>query len=210
MSTAQRRIMSAIELCRTAALGGQVEQCDACGQQRICYRSCRNRHCPKCQSLARAEWIEHRRAELLTRAYFHVVFTVPDEIAAIAYQNKEVVYNILFQATAETLRTIAADHEHLGAEIGFFAVLHSWGQAVAASPAFALRGPRRRHFARRIPLGPLQARLLLARARACSLLFRRLFLENLQNAFDSGKLQLLHRVGRRFGIGAHFPLPRNL
>ena len=90
MSTAQRRVMTAIEVCRTAALGGQIEQCDSCGYQRICYRSCRNRHCPKCQSLARAEWIEHRQAELLNCEYFHVVFTVPDKIAAIAYQNKEV------------------------------------------------------------------------------------------------------------------------
>ena len=104
MSTAQRRVMTAIEVCRTAALGGQIEQCDQCGHQRICYSSCRNRHCPKCQSLARAEWIQHRQAELLDCEYFHVVFTVPEEIAAIAYQNKEVVYSILFRATAETLR----------------------------------------------------------------------------------------------------------
>src|SRR6202051_427671 len=101
MSTAQRRAMTAIEVCRTAALGGQIEQCDQCGHQRICYRSCRNRHCPKCQSLARPEGIQHRQAELLDCEYFHVVFTVPEEIAAIAYQNKEVVYSILFRATAE-------------------------------------------------------------------------------------------------------------
>ena len=122
MSTAQRRVMSAIEMCRTAALGGQIEQCDACGEQRICYRSCRNRHCPKCQSLARAEWIEHRQAELLNCEYFHVVFTVPDKIAAIAYQNKEVVYNILFQATAETLRTIAP-------------IPNTWARRLASSPS---------------------------------------------------------------------------
>ena len=134
MSTAQRRVMTAIEVCRTAALGGQIEQCDACGHQRICYRSCRNRHCPKCQSLARAEWIQHRQAELLDCEYFHVVFTVPEEIAAIAYQNKEVVYGILFRATAETLRTIAADPKHLGAEIGFFAVLHTWGSNLMHHP----------------------------------------------------------------------------
>ncbi|HEY7615574.1 MAG TPA: transposase zinc-binding domain-containing protein, partial [Terriglobales bacterium] len=134
MSTAQRRVMIAIEVCRTAALGGQIEQCDACGHQRICYRSCRNRHCPKCQSLARAEWIQRRQAELLDCEYFHVVFTVPEEIAAIAYQNKEVVYGILFRATAETLRIIAADPKHLGAEIGFFAVLHSWGSNLLFHP----------------------------------------------------------------------------
>ena len=134
MSTAQRRVMTAIEVCRTAALGGHVEQCDQCGHQRISYCSCRNRHCPKCQSLARAEWIQHRQAELLDCEYFHVVFTVPEEIAALAYQNKEVVYGILFRAAAETLRTIAADPQHLGAELGFFAVLHTWGQNLLHHP----------------------------------------------------------------------------
>ena len=120
LPTAQRRVMTAIERCRTAALGGHVDQCDQCGHQRISYNSCRNRHCPKCQSLARAEWLEDRRAEILDTQYFHVVFTVPEEIAAIAYQNKEIVYGILFRTAAETLRTIAADPRHLGAEIGFF------------------------------------------------------------------------------------------
>jgi hypothetical protein len=188
MSTAQRRVMTAIEVCRTAALGGQIEQCDSCSYQRICYRSCRNRHCPKCQSLARAEWIEHRQAELLNCEYFHVVFTLPDKIAAIAYQNKEVVYNILFQATAETLRTIAADPKHLGAEIGFFAVLHSWGSALLHHP----------HLHCVVPgggLSPDGTRWVPCRpgfflpVRVLSLLFRRLFLEHLQNAFDSGKLR---------------------
>src|SRR5205823_3627470 len=116
----QRRVMTAIELGRTAALGGHVEQCDSCGQQRVFYNSCRNRHCPKCQSLARAQWIENRLAEILDCQYFHVVFTIPAEIAALAYQNKEVVYGILFRTLAATLRTIAADPRHLGAEIGFF------------------------------------------------------------------------------------------
>jgi Transposase zinc-binding domain len=119
LSTAQRRVMSAIELCRTAALGGHVEQCDRCGHQRICFNSCRNRHCPKCQALARARWLEKRRTELLDTQYFHVVFTVPEPIAAIAFQNKQHVYNILFRAVSETLRTIAADPNHLGANIGF-------------------------------------------------------------------------------------------
>src|SRR5258707_14186367 len=130
LSTAQRRVMTAIEQCRTAALGGHIEQCDACGHQRICYNSCRNRHCPKCQSLARAQWLEDRRSELLTTPYCHVVFTVPQEIAAIALQNKEIVYGILYRAASETLRTIAADPKHLGAQIGFFAVLRTWGQAL--------------------------------------------------------------------------------
>jgi hypothetical protein len=188
MSTAERRVMSAIELCRTSALGGQIEQCDQCGHRCICYQSCRNRHCPKCQSLARAKWIEDRRHELLNCEYYHVVFTVPDKIAALAYQNKEVVYNILFQATAETLRTIAADPKHLGAEIGFFAVLHTWGSALLHHP----------HLHCVIPgggLSPDGTRWIPCRpgfflpVRVLSLLFRRLFLERLQNAFDSGKLR---------------------
>ena len=134
LSTAQRRAMSAIERCRTAALGGHVERCDGCGHQRIAYNSCRNRNCPKCQSLARAQWLEHRRAELLPVPYFHVVFTLPDEVATIAFQNKAVVYDILFRVVAETLRTIAADPTHLGAEIGVLAVLHSWGQNLMQHP----------------------------------------------------------------------------
>ena len=134
LSTAQRRVMTAIEQCRTAALGGHIEQCDICGHQRISYNSCRNRHCPKCQSLARAEWLEDRRSELLTTPYFHVVFTVPQEIAAIAHYNKGPVYDILFHAAAETLQTIAADPKHLGAELGFFAVLHTWGQTLLHHP----------------------------------------------------------------------------
>ncbi|AOJ05913.1 hypothetical protein WS71_00150 [Burkholderia mayonis] len=108
LSGAQHRVMRAIEQCRTAALGGHLEQCDACGHQRIAFNSCRNRHCPKCQSLARAQWLDDRQADLLPVPYFHVVFTVPESIAAIAFQNKRVVYDILFQATADTLQTFAA------------------------------------------------------------------------------------------------------
>jgi hypothetical protein len=108
--------MSAIELCRTAALGTHLEHCDQCPYERTCYDSCRNRHCPKCQSLARAQWIEDRQSELLDTEYFHVVFTLPEEIATIAYQNKELVYGILFRAASETLHTIAADPKHLGAD----------------------------------------------------------------------------------------------
>jgi hypothetical protein len=188
MSTAQRRVMTAIEVCRTAALGRQIEQCDECGHQRICYRSCRNRHCPKCQSLARAEWIEHRQTELLNCEYYHVVFTVPDKIAAIAYQNKAAVYNILFQVTAETLRTIAADPKHLGAAIGFFAVLHTWGSALLHHPhlhCVVPGGGLSPDGTRWVPCKPgffLPVRVL-------SRLFRRLFLEHLQYAFDSGKLR---------------------
>src|SRR5438309_1188144 len=187
MSTAQRRIMTAIEVCRTAALGGQIEQCDECEHRRICYRSCRNRHCPKCQSLARAEWIQRRQAELLDCEYFHVVFTVPEEIAAIAYQNKEVVYSILFRAMAETLRTIAADPKHLGAEIGFFAVLHTWGSNLVHHPHLhcVVAGGG---------LSPDGTQWISCRpgfflpVRVLSRLFRRLFLEHLIKAFDAGKL----------------------
>jgi len=187
LSTAQRRVMSAIELCRTAALGGHIEQCDRCGHERNTYNSCRNRHCTKCQCLARAEWVEDRQSELLDCGYFHVVFTVPEEIATIAYQNKEVVYGILFQAAAKTMRTIAADPKHLGAEIGFFAVLHTWGQnllhhphlhCVVAGGGLAPEGDRW------ISCGPgffLPVQVL-------SRLFRRLFLKSLQKAFESGKL----------------------
>jgi hypothetical protein len=134
LPTPQRRAMTAVELCRTSALGGHVEQCDSCGHQRIWYNSCRSRSCPKCQSLARAQWLEDRQAELLDTQYFHVVFTVPHEITVVANQNKSEVYDILFRAAAETLRTIAADPAHLGAEIGFFGVLHTWGQNLLFHP----------------------------------------------------------------------------
>jgi Putative transposase/Transposase zinc-binding domain len=193
MSTVQRRVMTAIELCRTAALGGHLERCDECGHERNCFNSCRDRHCPKCQSLARAQWIEDRQSELLEVPYFHVVFTVPQEIAAIAYQNKKVVYGILFCTTAETLTTIAADPQHLGAEIGFFAVLHSWGQNLQFHP----------HLHCVVPGGGLSAagqRWISCRpnfflpVRVLSHLFRRLFLASLQKAFDSGKLRFFGRL----------------
>jgi hypothetical protein len=188
MSTTQRRVMTAIELCRTAALGGHLERCDECGHERNCFNSCRDRHCPKCQSLARAQWIEDRQSELLEAPYFHVVFTVPEEIAAIAYQNKKAVYGILFRVTAETLTTIAADPKHLGAQIGFFAVLHSWGQNLLFHPhlhCVVPGGGPSRDGQRWISCRPdffLPVRVL-------SRLFRRLFLESLQKAFDSGRLQ---------------------
>ena len=189
MTPAQRRVMTAIEVCRTAALGGHLERCDQCGHERNCFNSCRDRHCPKCQSLARAQWIENRQAELLEVPYFHVVFTVPEEVAAIACQNKKVVYGILFHATAETLTTIAADPKHLGAQIGFFAVLHSWGQSLLFHPHLHCvvpgGGPSpdgQRWVSCRRPDFFLPVRVL-------SRLFRRLFLESLHNAFDSGKLQ---------------------
>jgi len=188
LSRDRLRVMTAIERCRTAALGGHVEQCDQCHFQRIAYNSCRDRHCPKCQSLARAQWIEDRQAELLDTSYFHVVFTVPEEIATIAYQNKEVVYDILFRATSETLRTIAADPKHLGAEIGFFAVLHSWGQNLMFHP----------HLHCVVPGGGLSPdgqrwiacrRSFFLPVRVLSRRFRRLFVESLEKAFDEGQLK---------------------
>ena len=126
--------MSAIELCRTAALGGHTEACADCGLIRCAYNSCRNRHCPKCQGSARADWLAARQAEVLPIPYFHVVFTVPAPVAEIAFQNKATVYAILFRTAAETLHTIAADPRHLGAEIGLVAVLHSWGQNLYHHP----------------------------------------------------------------------------
>jgi Zn finger protein HypA/HybF involved in hydrogenase expression len=180
--------MTAIELCRTAARGGHVEQCDQCDHQRISFNSCRNRHCPKCQSLARAQWLEDRRAELLDTQYFHVVFTLPQEIAAIAYQNKARVYGILFRAAAETLITIAADPKHLGAQIGFFAVLHTWGQNL-------LHHPHLHCVVAGGGLSPDGTRWISCRpgfflpVQVLSRLFRRLFLGYLQQAFDAGELQ---------------------
>ena len=188
MSIAQRRVMSAIEVCRTAALGGHLERCDECGHERNCFNSCRDRHCPKCQSLARAQWIQDRQSELLQVPYFHLVFTVPKEIAAIAFQNKKVVYGILFRMMAETMTTIAADPEHLGAEIGFFAVLHSWGSNLMFHPhlhCVVPGGGLSPDGQRWISCGPN----FFLPVRVLSRLFRRLFLKSLQKAFDSGKLQ---------------------
>ncbi|MCC6342400.1 MAG: transposase zinc-binding domain-containing protein, partial [Bryobacterales bacterium] len=130
----QLRPLRAIELCRTAALGGHVEQCDQCQHTRIAYNSCRNRHCPKCQSLDRARWLRQRQAELLPVEYFHVVFTLPEQLPPLALQNKKTFYDILFRAAAETLLTIARDPQHLGAEIGFFTILHTWGQNLSHHP----------------------------------------------------------------------------
>jgi len=130
----ESRVMAAIEACRTPVLGGHVEQCGDCGLVRCAYNSCRNRHCPKCQGMARAAWLEARQAELLPVPYFHVVFTLPPAAAEIAFQNKRAVYAILFQTAAEALRSVAADPRHLGAEIGAIAVLHTWGQTLQHHP----------------------------------------------------------------------------
>ena len=183
----ERRIMGAIEACRTAALGGHVEHCRDCGLVRIAYNSCRNRHCPKCQGPARAAWLADRQAELLPVPYFHVVFTLPSAAAEIAFQNKAAVYTILFKAAAEALTTIAADPGHLGAEIGFVAVLHTWGQNLHHHP----------HVHCLVPgggLSPDGTRWVSCRpgfflpVPVLSRLFRRLFLEQLRTAFAAGEL----------------------
>jgi hypothetical protein len=134
LSLGQLKVMSAIEACRTAELGGHVERCEDCAKVQISYNSCRNRHCPKCQGAAAQRWLEAREAELLPLAYYHVVFTLPAQIGDIAYQNKAAVYDILFKAASQTLLTIAADPKHLGARIGLTAVLHTWGSALTHHP----------------------------------------------------------------------------
>ena len=183
----ERRVMGAITACRTAALGGHVEQCDDCGTTRIAYNSCRNRHCPKCQGPARARWLADRQAELLPAPYFHVVFTLPTAAAEIAFHNKAVVYAILFRAAAHTLATIAADPRHLGARLGITAVLHTWGQALQHHP----------HVHCVVPAGGPSldgTRWVACRpgfflpVRVLSRLFRRLFLQALRDAFEAGDL----------------------
>lgn len=183
----ERRVMSAISLCRTAALGGHIEACADCSHSRVAYNSCRNRHCPKCQTAAREQWLADRQADLLPVPYFHVVFTVPAQVAEIAFHNKAVVYAILFDAVAATLKTLGADPRHLGGEIGFLAILHTWGQALTHHP----------HIHCLIPGGALGAgnRWLACRPRfflpvhVLSRLFRRLFLERLQAAHCAGRLR---------------------
>lgn len=183
----ERRVMSAIELCRTAALGGHTEVCSDCGLIRCAYNSCRNRHCPKCQGHARAAWLAARQADLLPVPYFHVVFTLPAPVAAMAFQNKEVLYTILFKTAAEALRTIAADPKHLGAEIGLLAVLHTWGQNLHHHPhvhCVVPGGGPSLDGTRWVECRPgffLPIRVL-------SRLFRRLFLDALRGAFEAGEL----------------------
>jgi putative transposase/transposase-like zinc-binding protein len=183
----ERRAMSAIVACRTEALGGHVEACDDCGKTRIAYNSCRNRHCPKCQGRARAAWLAAREADLLPVPYFHVVFTLPAPVAAIAFQNKAVVYAILFKAAAEAMTTLTANPRRLGAEIGGVAVLHTWGQALTHHP----------HIHCVVPgggLSPDATRWIASRpnfflaVKPLARLFRRLFLERLTAAFDAGTL----------------------
>jgi len=188
LSLGQLKVMSAIEQCRSAALGGHVLQCPACDHIQIAYNSCRNRHCPKCQASAARRWLEARQADLLPVEYYHVVFTLPAPISDIAYYNKAVVYGILFKAAAETLCTLAADPKHLGARIGATLVLHTWGSAMTHHP----------HVHGIVPGGGLSfdgGRWVACRpgfflpVRVLSRLFRRLFLEKLGDAHRAGKLQ---------------------
>ena len=190
VSLGQLKVMSAIEDCRTAALGGHVARCEneKCGHTRIGYNSCRNRHCPKCQGAAAREWLEEREKELLPVPYFHVVFTLPAKIADIAYQNKAVIYGILFKASAETMLTIAADPKHLGARIGILSVLHTWGSALTHHP----------HIHMIVPGGGFSldgAQWVACRpsfflsVRVLSRLFRRLVLEKLASAHQAGQFQ---------------------
>ena len=193
LSLHQLKIMSAIEHCRTAALGGHVEACTDCGHWRIAYNSCRNRHCPKCQAAAARTWLEAREADLLPVGYFHVVFTLPAEIAAIAFTNKALVYDLLFKAAAETMLTIAADPQHLGARIGITAVLHTWGSAMTHHP----------HVHMIVPGGgiaPDGSRWISSRpafllpVRVLGALFRRLFLTRLLALRDAGCLAFFGKL----------------
>jgi hypothetical protein len=188
VSLGQLQVMSAIESCRTAALGGHVAACEDCAHTTIAYNSCRNRHCPKCQGAAARGWLAEREAELLPVPYFHLVFTLPAAIADIAYQNKSVIYDLLFKASSETLLTIAADPKHLGARIGITAVLHTWGSAMTHHP----------HLHMIVPGGGLSAdgfEWVAAKpsfflpVRVLSTLFRQLMLEKLAAAHAAGKLQ---------------------
>src|SRR5258708_5970888 len=201
LSDGQRRVMGAIEACRSATLGGHVEQCDGCGQIRIAYNSCRNRHCPKCQGLARADWLADRQADLLPVPYFHVVFTVPAPIAEIAFQNKAVVYAILFTAAAETLRIIAADPRHLGAEIGLVAVLHTWGQNLHHHPHVHCVVPGGGPSADRTRWVGCRPGFFLP-VKVLSRLYRRFFLTRLKAAFDAGQLRFVVALASLIGRAA--------
>ena len=185
------KTMGAIEACRTAALGGHIEHCADCGLVRQAYNSCRNRHCPKCQGLARADWLAARQADLLPVEYFHVVFTLPAPVAEIAFQNKRVVYDILFKAASQTVRTIGADPGHLGADLGMVAVLHTWGQNLHHHPhvhCVVPGGGPSSDGTRWISCRPG----FLLPVKVLSRLYRRLFLEHLQAAFNAGRLSFFH------------------
>jgi Zn finger protein HypA/HybF involved in hydrogenase expression len=188
VSLEQLKVMSAIESCRTAALGGHVARCEKCSHTLIAYNSCRNRHCPKCQGAAAREWLAEREAELLPVPYYHVVFTLPAAIADIAYQNKAVIYDLLFKASSETMLTIAGDPKRLGARIGVLSVLHTWGSALTHHPHVHMIVPGggiARDGDKWVPCRPR----FLFPVEVLSQLFRRLFLEKLVVAHHAGELQ---------------------
>ncbi len=211
VSLGQLQVMSAIERCRSAALGGHVERCEDCGHSRIAYNSCRNRHCPKCQGAAAKDWLAAREADLLPVDYFHVIFTLPAEIAPIAYQNKAVVYDLLFRTAAETLLTIGADPKHLGARIGFTAVLHTWGSAMTHHPHLHIIVPGGGMSFDNTRWVPCRPGFLLP-VRVLSRLFRRLFLAGLADAHAAGRLAFFGEIEglrRREAFAAHLaPLNR--
>ncbi|AMK17636.1 MULTISPECIES: IS91 family transposase [Sphingobium] len=189
LNLVQLKVMTAVENCRTAALGGHVEACEDCGHWRVAYNSCRNRHCPKCQGAAARDWLAAREADLLPVGYFHVVFTLPAEIADIAWQNKAALYDLLFRAASETMLTIAADPKHLGARIGITAVLHTWGSAMTHHPHVHMIVPGggiSRDGQRWISSRPA----FLLPVRVLGKLFRRLFLTRLLALYDAGRLFL--------------------
>src|SRR5712671_5284897 len=211
VSLGQLKVMSAIESCRTAALGGHVMRCEDCSHTQIAYNSCRNRHCPKCQGSQALAWMKQRKSELLDVPYFHVVFTLPGRIGTIAYQNKAVVYDLLFKASSQTMRTIAADPKRLGVKIGFTSVLHTWGSAMTHHPHLHMIVPGGgisldgKHWVRCRPGFFLPVRVL-------SRLFRRLFLAGLADAHAAGRLAFfgeLEGLRRRDAFAAHLaPLKR--
>ena len=187
LATVQRRALRAIETCRTAALGGHRETCDRCGATRAVYHSCRNRHCPKCQTLAKERWIQDRRAELLPVPYFHVVFTLPHALNRLAQHEPRVIYHLLFQAAAETLQTFARDPQHLGGDLGITAILHTWGQNLSQHihlHCLVTGGALAPEGARWIPSHPH----FLFPVRALSKVFRAKYLDALQQAFDQRQL----------------------
>jgi hypothetical protein len=188
VSLDQLKVMSAIENCRTAALGGHVLRCEKCSHIQIAYNSCRNRHCPKCQGAAAQEWLAEREAELLPVPYFHVVFSLPAQIAEIAYQNKAVIYDLLFKASSETVLTIAADPKHLGARIGILSVLHTWGSALTHHPHVHMIVPGGGFSLDGTNWVSCRADFFLS-VRVLSRLFRRLFLDKLAAAHKAGELQ---------------------
>ncbi len=188
VSLDQLGVMSAIERCRTAVLGGHVARCEDCAHEHIAYNSCRNRHCPKCQAGAARAWLAAREAELLPVGYFHLVFTLPGPIADIAYQNKRVVYDLLMRASAETTLTIAGDPKHLGARIGITSVLHSWGSAMTHHPHVHMIVPGGGLSADGTQWVPCRPNFFLS-VRVLSRLFRRLFLEKLAAAHEAGLLK---------------------